>query len=106
MRSSAICYNRSNFSFSEILPAMVNWDSALENCNWFYQTGITPALSKGAFDTLKEGLALARKKGLNVSADPTYRSGLWKYDQDSKATLIELLHLSTVLLKVISQYVL
>jgi len=63
-------------------------------------------LSKGAFDTLKEGLALARKKGLNVSADPTYRSGLWKYDQDSKATLIELLHLSTVLLKVISQYVL
>ena len=63
-------------------------------------------MSKGAFDTLKEGLALARKKGLNVSADPTYRSGLWNYDQDPKATLIELLHLSTVLLKVISQYVL
>lgn len=96
MRPSAISYNRSHSSFSEIMPAMVNWEDALKNGKWLHWTGITPALSKGAFDTLKEGLVLARKKGMIVSADPTYRSGLWKYGQDPKEALIELLHYSTI----------
>ncbi len=96
MRPSAISYNRSHSSFSEIMPAMVNWEDALKNGKWLHWTGITPALSKGAFDTLKEGLVLAREKGMIVSADPTYRSGLWKYGQDPKEALIELLHHSTI----------
>ena len=96
MRPSAISYNRSHSSFSEIVPSMVNWEDALENGEWLHWTGITPALSKGAFDTLKEGLILAKQKGLIISADPTYRSGLWKYDQDPKAALTELLHYSNI----------
>lgn len=59
-------------------------------------TGITPALTQGSFDTLKVGLKLAREKGMQVSADPTYRSGLWKYSVDPKVALIELLHCSTI----------
>lgn len=96
MRPSSISYNRSHSSFSEILPAMVNWDDALKEGKWMHWTGITPALSKGAFETLKEGLIEARKRGMVVSADPTYRSGLWKYDQNPKEALVELLHYSTV----------
>ncbi len=96
IRPSMISYNRSHSAFSEIQPASVNWESALENGDWMHWTGITPALSKGAFDTLKNGLQLARKKGFAVSADPTYRSGLWKYDQNPKEALNELLHLSTI----------
>lgn len=96
MRPSCISYNRSHSAFSEIKPSMVNWEAALENGNWFHWTGITPALTQGSFDTLKEGLKLARKKGLQVSADPTYRSGLWKYGVDPKEALTELLHCSSV----------
>lgn len=96
MRPSSISYNRSHSSFSEILPAMVNWDDSLKDGKWMHWTGITPALSKGAFETLKEGLIEARKRGMVVSADPTYRSGLWKYDQNPKEALVELLHYSTV----------
>lgn len=96
MRPSTISYNRSHSSFSEVSPEKVNWEEALQSGAWFHWTGITPALSKGAFDTLKEGLELARKKGMVVSADPTYRSGLWKYDQDPKEALTELLHHSTI----------
>ena len=87
MRPSAISYNRSHSSFSEIGPEMVNWENALEKGAWMHWTGITPALSKGAFDTLKAGLRLAKQKGMIISADPTYRSGLWKYDQDPKEAL-------------------
>jgi 2-dehydro-3-deoxygluconokinase len=96
MRPSAISYNRSHSAFSAINPSMVDWEKALQNGNWFHWTGITPALTQGSFDTLKEGLTLARKKGMQVSADPTYRSGLWKYGVDAKDALTELLHCSTI----------
>ncbi|WP_286827734.1 sugar kinase, partial [Maribacter sp. UBA4516] len=96
IRPSMISYNRSHSAFSEIEPSKVNWETALKNGEWMHWTGITPALSKGAYDLLKDGLKLAREKGMAVSADPTYRSGLWKYGQDPKEALIELLNYSTI----------
>lgn len=75
---------------------MVNWEKSLAKGEWLHWTGITPALSQNAFNILKEGLALAREKGMTVSADPTYRRGLWQYGKDPKEALIELLHLSTI----------
>ncbi|MEP2056885.1 MAG: sugar kinase [Maribacter litoralis] len=96
IRPSMISYNRSHSAFSEIEPLKVNWETALKNGEWMHWTGITPALSQGAYDLLKEGLKLAREKGMAVSADPTYRSGLWQYGQDPKEALIELLHYSTI----------
>jgi 2-dehydro-3-deoxygluconokinase len=30
---------------------MVNWEKSLENGSWFHWTGITPALTKGSFET-------------------------------------------------------
>ena len=96
MRPSAISYNRSHSSFSEIVPSMVNWEKSLENGKWFHWTGITPALCEGSKDTLLEGLKLARKKGMQVSADPTYRSGLWKYGANPKEVLSELINYSTI----------
>ncbi len=33
---------------------------------------------------------------MQVFADPTYRSGLWKYGVDAKEALVELLHCSTI----------
>ena len=96
MRPSAISYNRSHSSFSEIKPSMVDWEKALANGKWFHWTGITPALCRGSYETLKEGLKLAKEKGIIVSADPTYRSGLWKYGEDPKRVLKELLDYSTI----------
>ena len=96
IRPSLISYNRSHSAFSEIGPEKVNWEKALKKGEWMHWTGITPALSQGAFDTLKEGLKLAREKGMAVSADPTYRSDLWKYGQNPKQALSELLNYSTI----------
>ncbi|OBQ52207.1 sugar kinase [Tamlana sp. s12] len=96
MRPSSISYNRSHSAFSSIQPDMVDWESALADGSWFHWTGITPGLTQGSFDTLKEGLKLAKKKGMQVSADPTYRSGLWKYGVNAKDALAELIHCSTI----------
>lgn len=96
MRPSSISYNRSHSSFSEIKPEMVDWKQCLEGGKWFHWTGITPALCEGGYETLKEGLILAKEMGMEISADPTYRSGLWKYGGDPKTILSDLLHYSTV----------
>lgn len=96
MRPSSISYNRSHSSFSEIQPEMVDWEKALKKGKWFHWTGITPALNRGSQQTLLEGLKLARAKGMQVSADPTYRSGLWKYGENPKEILTELVNYSTI----------
>ena len=96
MRPSSISYNRSHSAFSEITPDMVNWEKSLKNCTWFHFTGITPALCEGGYHTLKEGLILAQKKGVEVSVDPTYRSGLWKYGADPRETLRDLMQYCTI----------
>ena len=96
MRSSTISYNRAHSAFSHIEPHMVDWDEALKDCNWFHWTGITPALTKNAYLTLKEGLELAHKKGIPISADPAYRKDLWNYGYDAKDILKELIELSDI----------
>lgn len=96
MRPSSISYNRSHSSFSDIKPEMVDWENILKKSKWIHWTGITPALSKGAYDTLKAGLILAKQKGIAVSADPTYRKGLWKYGENANDVLSDLLSYSTI----------
>lgn len=96
MRPSSISYNRSHSSFSDIQPNMVDWENILKKAKWIHWTGITPALCKGGYETLKQGLILAKKQGIAVSADPTYRSGLWKYGENPKDVLSDLLNYSTI----------
>lgn len=96
MRPSSISYNRSHSSFSDIKPEMVDWSKILRKGKWIHWTGITPALCKGGYETLKAGLKIAKQLGLPVSADPTYRKGLWKYDENPKDVLSDLLNYSTI----------
>lgn len=96
MRPSSISYNRSHSSFSEIRPDMVNWEKATKRAKWMHWTGITPGLCKGSYETLKQGLILAKEKGITVSADPTYRNGLWKYGENAKDVLCDLLQYSNI----------
>ena len=96
MRPSSISYNRSHSAFSEIQADKVNWKRALTGCDWMHWTGITPGLSLGAYNTLKEGLQLAVKQDFTITADPTYRRGLYKYGVEAKEALGDLLQYSTI----------
>ncbi|WP_109299098.1 sugar kinase [Aquimarina sp. AU474] len=96
MRSSLISYNRSHSAFCKIEPKQIDWEKILENCKWFHWTGITPALSQNTYETLKEGILLANKKGITISADPAYRSDLWNYGKEATNILNELVHISDI----------
>ena len=96
MRSSKIAYNRLHGAFANITPENVHWDRILENCEFLHWTGISPAISEGAYQTLEGGLALARKKGITITADPAYRNNLWNYGREGNEVLAELISYSSI----------
>lgn len=98
IRATQISYNRLHSSFANISPDQVDWERILEDCVGLHWSGISPGVSEGAYQTLKEGLQNAREKGIAVTADPAYRSNLWKYGRNSSAVLAELIDLSNVLI--------
>ncbi|GAB3954203.1 sugar kinase [Spirosoma harenae] len=78
-RASQIIYDRVDSAFSRIKPDDIDWESILQGASWFHWTGITPALSQGAADTLLQGIQTANRLGVPVSSDIVYRSNLWQY---------------------------
>ncbi|MDT0687198.1 sugar kinase [Autumnicola psychrophila] len=96
MRSSQISYNRLHSSFANITAESVDWENILEDADYFHWAGISPAVSEGAYQTLKRGLEIAREKKITVTTDPAYRSNLWNYGRKSNDVLSELIDLSSV----------
>ena len=89
-RGSKVVYDRSHSSVSEIKPGMVDWENVFRDAQWFHWTGITPAISQGAADTLLEAVKVAKKNGITISTDLNYRAKLWQYGGNREAIMTEL----------------
>jgi 2-dehydro-3-deoxygluconokinase len=76
-RASKVTYDRAHSAISEIAPGMVNWKEVFAGAQWFHWTGITPALSDSAAQTVREACEAAKAAGLTISADLNYRKKLW-----------------------------
>ena len=96
VRASRIAYNRLNGSFANIEAEKIDWKKALESCDYFHWTGISPGISQSAYESLKQGLQTARELGIEITTDPAYRSNLWKYGKNGNEVLKELVSLSTI----------
>jgi 2-dehydro-3-deoxygluconokinase len=96
-RSTNITYDRLPSAFSTIGKGSFDWDQILNGAKWFHWTGITPALSQGAADSLLEALQVAAKKGIRVSADINYRSNLWQYGKTPGEVMEPMVALSQVI---------
>ncbi|MFZ9982217.1 MAG: PfkB family carbohydrate kinase [Cyclobacteriaceae bacterium] len=97
-RNSNIIYDRHLSAMSEIRRGMVDWDKIFENVSWFHFSGITPAISQSAAETLKEAVDSARRNGLTVSCDLNYRSTLWKYGKHPSEVMPEIISECDVLI--------
>jgi 2-dehydro-3-deoxygluconokinase len=79
-RPSVVLYDRSYSSIS-LTPAMdYDFDNALQNVTWVHTTGITPSLSKEAFESTLALVKAAADKNIPVSIDLNYRKKLWRWD--------------------------
>lgn len=96
-RPSKVIYDRTNSAFSEMAPDEWRWEEVLENAQWFHWTGITPALSDSVVACLRNGLEVAKKKGITISADLNYRKKLWK-EEKAKAVMEEFMPFVDILI--------
>lgn len=97
-RPSHVYYDRAYSALSEMQPGMADWNTIFKDANWFHWTGITPALSQSAADTLKEAISVAKSKGITVSCDINYRGNLWKYGKAATEVMPDLVSMSDIIL--------
>jgi 2-dehydro-3-deoxygluconokinase len=76
-RASKVIYDRKHSAVTESVPDDFDWDRIFKDAAWFHFTGITPALSDGLAEIVKDALKAAKAKGLTVSCDINYRAKLW-----------------------------
>lgn len=73
IRASNVIYDRANSSFATSNATDYNWDVLLTNTNYFYISGITPALSSGLQETLLTAVKLCQQHNITVVYDANYR---------------------------------
>lgn len=91
MRPSKVVYDRANSSFATMHPKEFNWVEILQDAQWFHWTGITPAISDAAAQSVKTAIQTANELGITVSADVNYRKNLWQYGKSVKEVMPELI---------------
>jgi 2-dehydro-3-deoxygluconokinase len=79
LKHAGVIYDRSNSSFAELKPGMIDWEKVLHNISWFHFSAISPALNENIALVCKEVLEAASKKNISISVDLNYRSKLWQY---------------------------
>ncbi|MBS1663502.1 MAG: sugar kinase [Bacteroidetes bacterium] len=96
IRPTRVIYDRDGSAYATIHPGIIDWQTSLRENAWFHWSGVAAAVSQGAADTTAEALAVARGKGMRISADFNYRTTLWKYGKHPREVMPELLRHSQV----------
>ncbi len=95
-RGSKVVYDREDSSFATLETGMIDWDAALEGAGLFHWSGLSAAISQGAYDVLAEGVRAASDKGIPITCDINLRSKLWNYGKTPNDVMPDLIALSDV----------
>ncbi|MEM7124899.1 MAG: sugar kinase [Chloroflexota bacterium] len=76
-RPIQVIYDRADSVAARMTPAQVDWDRML-NTRLIHLTGITPALSEGNLEIVRQAIQRAKTAGVAVSFDINYRNKLWE----------------------------
>ncbi len=91
LKNTGVIYDRAGSSFATLTPGSIDWDSLLQDCDWFHCSAICPAVSEQAAHVTVEAMQAAKAKGITVSIDLNYRSKLWQYGQAPQQVMSQLI---------------
>ncbi len=83
-----VYYYRKNSAASFLQPSDLDYDY-IKKAKILHITGITPAISQTAKDTVLEAIKVAKESGVKVSFDPNIRLKLWSLEE-AKETLLDI----------------
>lgn len=96
-RASNVIYDRGHTAIRDVHPSDFDWDAILRGADWFHFSGTAPALGENVRVVLREGLTLAKERGVRVSCDLNYRARLWRPDE-AKMVMTDLMTYVDVLI--------
>ena len=79
-RSSKVVYDRKGSGTCGMEPGMFDWDGIFDDADTLVLTGITPAMSEGAAETVLYAASEAHRRGVRVSFDINYRATMWSME--------------------------
>lgn len=85
IRGTQVTYDRKESSFTQLSLNTNNWEKILENSSHLVVTGITPALSKKAEDSMLNALSVAKSNGCKIVFDLNFRRTLWTIEAAKKS---------------------
>lgn len=81
IRSTNVVYDRAGSAFALAEASEFDWPTILTGVDYFYFSGITPALSPALAAALDEALAYCHAHAIKVCLDANYRGKLWTPEQ-------------------------
>ena len=84
-RASAVTYDRGHSAISRMTADMVDWRALLSQARWLHVSGITPALSPTAAQTVIDVFRVAAECSGRTSYDLNYRGKLWTPEEAQRA---------------------
>ncbi len=79
-RPGNVIYDRDYSSVSMTPADQYDWDEIFFDAGWLHISGITPALSQCAAETVLAAAKKAKDAGVTVSCDLNFRKKLWRWD--------------------------
>ena len=80
VRGSNVVYDRDHSAIAEQPASAYDFGAMLEGCTHLHLTGITPSLSREAFEATLGLARAADKAGVSISIDLNYRKKLWNWE--------------------------
>ena len=79
-RAGNVIYDRDGASVAITPPEAYDWAAIFEGAKWFLISGITPAISRNAFQVALTAMREATQHGVRVACDMNFRSKLWQWE--------------------------
>ena len=80
MRGSNVIYDREGSTISLLAPEAYDFEKMLDGVTHLHLSGITPSLTKNAFESTLAVAEQAAKMGITISIDLNYRKKLWNWE--------------------------
>lgn len=87
-RPSNVIYDRDHSAISLTPHDCFDWPTILVDARWLHVSGITPALSRVAFESMLAAARAARDVGATVSCDLNFRKKLWQWEPGVSASTL------------------
>jgi 2-dehydro-3-deoxygluconokinase len=83
MRGSNVIYDRAGSTISLLAPEAYDFDAMLDGVGHLHLSGITPALSRNAFQSTLTIATHAAEKSIRISVDLNFRKKLWNWEPET-----------------------